>query len=278
VDTLPTRLGKRLLQRAELERWVTTPTTRPGSAKRPKGGLYDAPGSTNRGGMVGQKAQLGVVDVPGRLDLRTATDEHLSAPLVAARSVMGRAVPRLVSPSCRKWFGLRRQWYVYIAGALLYTSAVALGNFWLFLVGTAIIFIAVGIGEVDRKAERRAVATAPLAVGDGCTVSWRPSVRRGGPARGAEDGSAVRPHPVACPMAVGRKHGLDGMLRVRGQDGYRRAATSWRIRRSHPGRDRHRSSSRHPSRQGVCHSHANCPRLSAFRWPTCSGLLHPPGH
>jgi hypothetical protein len=175
----------------------------------------------------------------------------------------------------RKWFGLRRQWYVYIAGALLYTSAVALGNFWLFLVGTVIIFIAVGIGEVDRKAERRAVATAPLAVGDGCTVSWRPSVRRGGPARGAEGGSAVRPHPVACPMAVGRKHGLDGMLRVRGQDGYRRAATSWRIRRSHPGRDRHRSSSRHPSRQGVCHSHANCPRLSAFRWPTCSGLLHP---
>jgi hypothetical protein len=54
----------------------------------------------------------------------------------------------------------RRQWYIYAVGALLYASAMWLGYFWLFLVGTAVIFAAVIIGEVDGKAASKAAREA----------------------------------------------------------------------------------------------------------------------
>ena len=75
---------------------------------------------------------------------------------------LGRAVARLASRVVgRPWYVLRREWYVYIAGALLYASAAWLGNFVLFLIGTVIIITtAVVIGEVDRKAESKAARAA----------------------------------------------------------------------------------------------------------------------
>ena len=56
---------------------------------------------------------------------------------------------------------MSRKWYIYIVGALLYASAVALGNFALFLVGTVIIVAAVVIGELDSRAERKAQQRGP---------------------------------------------------------------------------------------------------------------------
>ena len=50
---------------------------------------------------------------------------------------------------------MSRKWYIYIVGALLYAVSVALGNFVLFLIGTAIIIIAIVIGELDRRAARK---------------------------------------------------------------------------------------------------------------------------
>jgi hypothetical protein len=55
---------------------------------------------------------------------------------------------------------MRRQWYIYIVGALLYASAMWLGQFVLFLVGTVIIVIAVVVGEFDRRTEAKAIREA----------------------------------------------------------------------------------------------------------------------
>jgi hypothetical protein len=40
-------------------------------------------------------------------------------------------------------------------GALLYAAALALGVFVLFLIGSAVIVIAIIVGEVDRKDARK---------------------------------------------------------------------------------------------------------------------------
>ena len=54
----------------------------------------------------------------------------------------------------------RRQWYIYIVGALLYAAAMSFGQFVLFLIGTVLIVTAVVVGEIDRRAETKAVREA----------------------------------------------------------------------------------------------------------------------
>ena len=55
---------------------------------------------------------------------------------------------------------MRRHWYIYIVGALLYAAAVALGNVVLFVIGTVVIIAAMVVSEVDRKAARKGQAPA----------------------------------------------------------------------------------------------------------------------
>jgi hypothetical protein len=73
----------------------------------------------------------------------------------ATRSGNGRTDARLSSRF------MSRKWYLYIVGALLYASAMALGNFVLFLIGTAIVIAAVVVGEVDRKTAHKAQQRGP---------------------------------------------------------------------------------------------------------------------